>query len=126
MGGVGAELVVVEIEIAGPNTGQLLGQGGDDVGHQAGDQVHLVAVCDGQDDLGLLDPGLLQGHRRGAGPVDGLNIDAVGNAAKGLRILVDDHHILVFVGQVAGNVETDLTGPDNDDLQADSFPAPCA
>jgi hypothetical protein len=49
--------------------------------------------------------------------VDHLDIDALGYPAQGIGVFVDDHHVLVFMGEMTGNVKSDLTGPDDHNFQ---------
>jgi hypothetical protein len=45
-----------------------------------------------------------------------LRIQGIADAARQLRVLVDDRNVVVLKGQMAGDVETDLSGATNDNL----------
>ena len=49
--------------------------------------------------------------------MDGLHIDVVDDAVDRVHVVVDEHHILVFQGKTAGNMESNLSRPDDNDLR---------
>ena len=105
------------------DSGQLDGGRRQDTGKNAGHQISLIAVGDGKQKIAGLDAHFFKDPRVAPPALDGLNIQAFENPAQGLGVLVNDHHVLFFKGQTAGNVEADLAGADNDDLQC--TPSPC-
>jgi hypothetical protein len=81
----------------------------------------LVRVGDRDQQVGILQPGLLQ-HRRVRGMAgDALNIELVGDVAHEMRIEVDDGDVVALVRQVFRDVGADLAGAADHD-----FHEPCS
>ena len=117
VGSVLLEVLVIVVIVRVANAGQLFRGGREHVGHQAGHQVGLIPVCHRQKDIGRLDAGFREHHRAAAGSEDHLDIDVFRYPSQGIGVLVDHHHVLVFMGEMTGNVKSDLTGPDDDNFQ---------
>jgi hypothetical protein len=111
------EVLVIVVIVRAANAGQLFCGGREYAGHQAGHQVGLILVCHRQKDVGRLNTGFREHHWAAAGSEDHLNIDIFGHPSQGIGVLVNHHHVLVFMGEMTGNVKSDLTGPDDHNFQ---------
>jgi hypothetical protein len=113
---------MIRVKISRPHPGQLFGGRRQKVRYQAGDQIDFITVRDRQNDLSLDNAGFFQYHGAAAGTLDHLDIEMVRDPSQRSGILVDDDHIFVFMGQVPGDMETDLTRTDDYDFQLTHSP----
>ena len=87
------------------------------MGGKTGHEVCFITVCDGKQYFRTLNSRFIQNGGAASGPMDGLDIDVVADAANRVHIVVDKHDILIFLGKAASYVESYLTSPDDDDFQ---------
>ena len=103
------------------DAGELRGLGRDGVGEEAGHDVGLVAVRHREENGGVLSPGGLEYGRPRSRSEDGLHIHVVFYAAELVGVLVNDHDLLLFLGQALRDVKAHFARSHNDDLQFFAF-----
>ena len=86
------------------------------MGDLAGDHVDFVRVSDGDDDVGVGDARLFQDIRVRCVADHAVSVQGVADAPDQVGVLVYDRHVIAFKGQVAGNVEADLSGAADDNF----------
>lgn len=84
------------------------------LGQQAGDDVHLVDVGDGDEDVRLPHSRLLQDARGGTAPLDGHDVELILYPRSHGGILLDHHYIMCLAAQPLGDVVADLARSDHD------------
>ena len=111
------EVAVERVEIVlRADAGDLAGDVEDRMGHLAGDHVHLVGMGGGDHHVGVAGACPFQ-HVGVAGEADdALHVQRVGRAAHEIGVHVDHGDVVLFAGQVAGDLPADLPRPADDDL----------
>ena len=94
----GQQVLVIRIHLA-TDAGELGDILVEHVGKEAGQQVDLIGVGHGQQDVGLHDARVLQHARAAARPLDGLHVRGFRHLAQRLVRSVDDHDFLVLDSQ---------------------------
>lgn len=100
---------------------QFHGFRGDGVGEQAGDDIGFVAVGHGQKNSGVARPRIFENRWDGAGPEHGLHVHVVFYPAELVRVLVNNHNLLLLFGQALRNVEPHFPRSHDDDLEFFNF-----
>ena len=101
----------------GADAGQLRGLGSDGVGEEAGHDVGFVTVRHGQKDGRVFGPRIAEHGWAGTGPEDGLHVHMVLDPAELVGVLVDDHNLLLLLGQPLRDVEPHFPRSHDDDLE---------
>ena len=97
--------------------------GAQTLGGEGAEHVDLVQVGGGQDQIGVLHPGLPQHGGSGARALDAHHIQGVAGPVDGGVVLVDDGHVVVFPGEIGGQSGAHLARPDDKNVQSRSaFP----
>ena len=87
-------------------------------GHAGGDDVGVVAVRDGDERLGLLDPGLLEHVPVVAHPDHLLRLESGGEPVERLGALVDDRHLVPALRELHGELRADAPATHDHDVHA--------
>ncbi|MBA7482791.1 hypothetical protein ES707_18290 [subsurface metagenome] len=86
-------------------------------GHLTGNQVDLINTCQGQEDVGAAHLGLGQHRGSGAVPLQCAHIEGFTGTLHLHRIDVYEGNIMIFLTELFGQVEPNLTSAYNYDLE---------
>ena len=112
---VGGKIIVA-------NQGHFLHLGRHQIGEKTGNQINLIAIGDGQQEVRFFYPGFFQETGIGARTMKGLHIQMIGHLVERLFVRIQDHHFFPFRGQPFGKIKAYFTGSDNNNSQGYFLP----
>ena len=116
------QLVLVGGKIIVANQSHFLHLGRHQIGEKTGNQINLIAIGDGQQEVRLFYPGFFQETGIRARTMKGLHVQMIGHLVERLFVRIQDHNFFPLRGQPFGKIKAYFTSSDNNDSQGYFLP----